>query len=206
MSTDDRAWIAAIRNRDQDACDRLRNACYVSIHRCLIIWRWPQADDDAEDLAQDLTIRIIHIIDADENNIRSLQGFIARSAYNACNDYVRQARRNRLDDRASYIIDDIPPPNPNEFNERIDALIKLLPLLFEDPRMTEHQQAVIRCWLALPSNKKDLLMAYAVKEFSYSQVAKQLNRSRGYVSGTISRARSDLSGCLQRHGLDLRKI
>lgn len=163
---------------DRDAFSALIEAHYDFIHA--VAWRWSGVASDAEDIAQEVCIRLA----------RAVRGFRGNSAFrtwlytltlNAVRDHQRQtARRNR--DEKRLAIDPLYAAAPREHDDGGDDTL----------------------WMAvrtLPEKQRDAVLLVYAEGLSHAAAADVLGCSEKTVSWHLHEARKRLKDLLRKEAV-----
>lgn len=140
-------------------------------------YRMTNNSDDAEDLAQEVFIKVYRNLKAFRKDSK-FSTWIYRIAYNTCIDNHRKKRFKLLplnrggDDERDM---DIPSPTP----------------LPEDQVISDEQYSIIKeCIARLKPEYKSAIILRDIQNYSYREIADILNIPMGTVKSNISRARA----------------
>jgi len=144
--------------------------------------------EDAEEVTQDVFVRVYQKIDAFENRSQ-LSTWIYRIAVNCCKDFVKaKNRKKRFGFLTSLFHED-----SGEIN---------LPENFIHPGVDlEYQEAVARIFAlidVLPENQKTALLLSKIEQKSLREVAEILSVSEKAAESLLHRARENLSKKLRQ--------
>ena len=163
----DRAGFAALVSRHYD-------------HIFRIAWKWCGSRDDAEDIAQDVCLRLARNIASFDGNAR-FSTWLYRVVLNATRDHHRRRRAD-----ARKVADWQADPT--------QALRSTSDLATDDHRLSELWQAVRQ----LPEKQCDAVMLVFGEELSHADAARVLGCAEGTVSSNIHDAKKRLKLLLQQ--------
>ena len=178
----DYEWVEAAKNGDQKAYDYLLNKYRKSVYYMLL--KMVNNADDAEDLTQEAFAKAFSSLKKFDPKY-AFSTWLFRIATNNCIDFIRKKRvqtvsinnpyMNSDGDRISFDIKD-PNLNPNE------VMLK-----------KQRKQYLLKAIDRLPEKYKRLVELRYFKEFSYEEVAKELDLPLGTVKAQLFRARELLN-------------
>ncbi len=160
---------------DAAAFARLVERQYDRIHR--LAWRLTGTETDAEDVAQDVCIKLGTAIRAFRGDAE-VSTWIWRITYNAATDVLRQRQR-------------IKPFEPSEMMRLIDA-----PLTITPEADTEPHQVWARVQELPPKQRDAVLLVYG-EEMSHAEAATVMGCSEKTVSWHLHEARKRLKTMLE---------
>lgn len=171
----DEELVAALRQSDRNAFDRLVHRHLASIHRYL--WRLTGSPEDAEELAQETFLRLWQRAASYRPGKARLTTWLHRVAHNLAVDELRRRRPQGsvADDEA---VDDSADPEAGalaaETRRRLDAAIR-----------------------ALPASQRSALLLCQVQGLSNREAASVLDVSVRGLESLLARARRNLRESLQ---------
>src|SRR6187399_659469 len=167
---------------DQQAWEEI-----VRLHRRKVFniaYKFVGRHDEAEDLTQDIFLRIfkaLHTFDRRAN----FQTWLISISRNLCIDHYRSLRKERETMARDVDANDLSPASPDRSPER---------------RIEEHDvKALVRSALAeLPAGLREAVVLRDLQEFSYLEIAEKLRLPEGTVKSRINRGRLELARQITR--------
>ena len=167
------ALVVRARNGDGDAFAELIEGQYERIYR--IAWRWCGQRADAEDIAQDVCVKIGQGIAAFDGR-SAFSSWVYRITLNAARDWHRAgARRGRHHDAFADV-------SPTEVEPEQEAAATACELW-----------AAVR---SLPDKQRDAVLLVYAEELSHAQAAAIMGIKEATVSFHVFEARKTLRGLL----------
>jgi len=169
---DDVALVNALKSGNTNAfrflVDKNRNLVWH------MVLRMTNRQEDAEDLCQEIFIRVFKQIDKFRGDSK-LSTWIGSIAYNACVDHVRKSKREVLSDASS-----LEPVNM--------AASDVSPLLNNIDRntMTKLVHQIIE---KMPLQYRTVVTLFHLEEFSYREIEEITGMPEGTVKSYLSRGR-----------------
>ncbi len=167
------ALVVRARNGDADAFSELIEEHYERIYRTA--WRWCGHRDDAEDIAQEVCVKIGQAI-AGFDGRSAFSSWVYRITLNAVRDWQRAGSR-----RGRYA----------------DAYAKVSPA---DQAADQEEAATSRqIWAAvrtLPEKQRDAVLLVYAEELSHAEAADIMGIKEATVSFHVHQARKTLRGLL----------
>lgn len=163
---------------DAAAFARLIDRHYDRIHR--LAWRLTGTETDAEDVAQDVCIKLGHAIGSFRGDAE-VSTWIWRITYNAATDVLRQRQR-------------IKPFEPSEMMRLVDVSVTV------EPEGQDEPHAVWARVQDLPPKQRDAVLLVYGEEMSHSQAATVMGCSEKTVSWHLHEARKRLKAMLEAVG------
>lgn len=174
--------------------EELARSIFVAARRAILSWRCPP--DDAEDLAQDVTLRVLAVVAAEESRAGHEDGLVRVAARNAFVDWYRRTHR-----QVRVSLDDVPEKTLDEaWEEMADR---------RGTRMESRRDDCDRLWALLPSapaSYRKVIEAAYIEGKSISALVEeelgpgasganeeQWERARNRVDQRLSRARKWLA-------------
>lgn len=168
-----RALVARAQNGDAEAFAELVEDHYDLIHRTA--WKWCGNRDDAEDVAQDVCVKLGSAI-AGFDGRSAFSSWVYRITLNAVRDMQRAGKR-----RGKYA----------------DAYAEIAP---EDQPAEQEEAATSRqLWAAvrqLPEKQRDAVLLVYAEELSHAAAAEIMGVREATVSWHVHEARKTLRGLL----------
>ena len=171
LNGDDSAWEAVVNSYGR----RIYNLSY----------RYTNRRDEAEDLTQEILIRVYQNLKSYRSESGSFQNWILRVARNLIIDHYRQVRRypqaGGSEELETMNIKDEQLPNPQR--------------KFEQAEASRFLQNGLQ---ALPPELKEAIVLRDLEGMAYNDMANLLNIPEGTVKSRISRGRLELAKLLLR--------
>lgn len=167
------ALAVRARHGDAEAFAELIGGQYDRIYR--IAWRWCGHRDDAEDIAQDVCVKIGQAI-AGFDGRSAFSSWVYRITLNAVRDYQRSRQRQ---------------------GRHADAYADLTPS--EEPASQEATATGRQLWqavAALPAQQRDAVLLVYAEERSHAEAADIMGIKEATVSFHVHAARKTLRGLL----------
>jgi len=142
-----------------------------------VAYRFMQQAEEAEDVVQDIFIKIWQMRDDLPPNERLLP-FILAMTRNLCIDRLR-ARHETEDESA--IVEDVSTSNPVEEKDRLQQMMKMI--------------------AQLPDTQQQVLKLRVFKELTTEEISTKLNLSETNVRQLLSRARRQLKELATKQGV-----
>ena len=169
LQGDDAAWEAVVISHGK----RLFNLSY----------RYTNRRDEAEDLTQEILVRVYQNLKSYRSEAGSFQSWILRVARNLIIDRYRQSRRyaqtGGSEELGRLNLADSKIPNPHRAAEQ-----------------TEASQFLQNGLLALPPELKEAIILRDLEGMAYSEIAELLQIPEGTVKSRINRGRVELAKVL----------
>jgi RNA polymerase sigma-70 factor (ECF subfamily) len=168
-----RALVVRAQNGDADAFAELIEDHYDLIHRTA--WKWCGNRDDAEDIAQDVCVKLGRAI-AGFDGRSAFSSWVYRITLNAVRDMQRAGKR-----RGRYA----------------DAYAEIAPE--EQPAEQEEATTSSQLWAAvrqLPEKQRDAVLLVYAEELSHAAAAEIMGIREATVSFHVHEARKTLRGLL----------
>ena len=168
-----RALVARARNGDPEAFGELIEDHYDLIHRTA--WKWCGNRDDAEDIAQDVCVKLGRAI-AGFDGRSAFSSWVYRITLNAVRDMQRAGKR-----RGKYA----------------DAYAEIAPE--DQPAEQEEAATSSQLWAAvrqLPEKQRDAVLLVYAEELSHAAAAEIMGIREATVSFHVHEARKTLRGLL----------
>lgn len=168
-----RALVVRAQNGDADAFAELIEDHYDLIHRTA--WKWCGNRDDAEDIAQDVCVKLGRAI-AGFDGRSAFSSWVYRITLNAVRDTQRAGKR-----RGRYA----------------DAYAEIVPE--EQPAEQEEAATSSQLWAAvrqLPEKQRDAVLLVYAEELSHAAAAEIMGIREATVSFHVHEARKTLRGLL----------
>lgn len=149
-------------------------------------YRWTLSQHDAEDLVQDVLVRLATRVEEMEQ-VESLKPWLLRVLYNR---YVDLYRRNK----ASPIADELAADDDEEGTA---GLIDSHPDPHDAFRQLESRQTIERALLTLDAEQRDVVLLHDMEGYTAEEVAEIMGTSIGTVKSRLHRAREKLKRALE---------
>jgi len=203
LNFDPRRFVSTFGNRIGDKELRVLSGDFKLVERCLqgddaawemvvnsygrrihnVSYRYTSRRDEAEDLTQDIFIRVYQNLKSYHSEAGSLQNWILRIARNLVIDRYRQSRRFQpiggSEELEAMNISDDKAPNPQRAAEQVEA--------------SKFLQDGLQ---ALPPELKEAIILRDLEGMAYQQIADLLGIPEGTVKSRISRGRLELARLL----------
>jgi RNA polymerase sigma-70 factor (ECF subfamily) len=167
----DETLVARARRGDETAFARLVERHYGLIFR--IAWRWSRDRSDAEDIAQDVCVKLAHAI-ASFRGESAFSTWLTRMTINAAKDLAR-ARARRVRDVAALAL--VPEDGaPCEATRQAE----------------EESSALWRAVDALPARQRDAMLLVYAEGMKHADAARALGCREGTLSWHVHQARKTL--------------
>jgi RNA polymerase sigma-70 factor, ECF subfamily len=171
LQGDDAAWEAVVSSYGK----RIYNLSY----------RYTNRKDEAEDLTQEIFIRVYQNLKGFRAEMGSLQNWVLRIGRNLIIDNYRQTRRYQMaggtQEMEAMNLKDEKNPNPQRAAEQEEASAFLMNGL-----------------QALPPELKEAVILRDLENLSYQEIAELLSIPEGTVKSRINRARLELAKLLTK--------
>jgi len=151
-----------------------------------LAYRWTGQQDRAEDLVQELLVRLVERLEEMEQ-IESLRPWLIRILYNRYVDDYRRQRRSPIDDRHSGWNPTAEEPEPDP----LDVPDPEHPSEREDQRRQLH-----RALKQLEPEQRDLVLLHDLEGYTAEEAAEILAIPLGTVKSRLHRARARLKQLL----------
>jgi len=175
----DQELIAKIKNHDQNAFKQLFEQYQHLVYN--ICYRMSGNREEAEDITQDVFIKIYHAIDKFRGDAK-LSSWIYRVAVNTC---LKRERRKKLENWISleFLFQDkekFHPVSPDETP-------------YQEVEITERERIVQQAIQQLPSRQKTALILHRYENLSYTEIAAVMKISLSAVESLLHRAKDTLT-------------
>ncbi len=177
--------VARARDGDRYAFEQLLERNYDFIFR--VAWRWTANQEDAEDIAQEICIRLGHSIRSFKGK-SSVKTFLYAMILNAVRDHGRKVARESRNKREFHAHELTQTPASHELE--IGS--------HENEQATALWEAVRQ----LPERQRDAVLLVHGEGVSHSEAAKAMDCTEKTVSWHIHEARKRLKQKLQSGGSD----
>lgn len=185
MSETDLELIKQCRNGDSSAWERIVREYSRSVYK--LAYRFTSRHESAEDLTQEVFIRIYRSLDQYDPQLGDLSNWLMRLARNLIIDDYRKRRRQPADSSSSDDLDDH---------------MHHLSGGFENPhRRIERQERSLQVHAAIEKLSPDLkecVIMRDIDEMSYQEIVDKLQIPEGTVKSRINRGRIELAKVLRR--------
>jgi RNA polymerase sigma-70 factor, ECF subfamily len=153
-------------------------------------YRYTNRKDDAEDLTQEILIRVYQNLKSYRSEAGSFQNWILRVARNLVIDHYRQMRRNPQtggsEELETMNIKDVKIPTPQRAAEQSEAA-----------------QFLQKGLQALSPELKEAIILRDLEGMAYNEMAELLNVPEGTVKSRINRGRLELAKLLMKRRVQL---
>ena len=154
-----------------------------------VIYNMLKNDNDIEDIAQDVFIKVYRNIDKFKGN-SSLYTWIYRITTNMCLDYMKK-------NKSMIYIDEKVQLDDSEVDLQLTSKEKLQDELYEEKEMNQKLNKAID---KLPDKQKAMIVLRDIKGLSYDEISEILEIKLGTVKSQINRARLKLKEILENDG------
>ncbi|KAF0243020.1 MAG: RNA polymerase sigma-70 factor ECF subfamily [bacterium] len=183
MSESDLELITHCRNGNSDAWEKVVREYSRSVYK--LAYRFTSRHESAEDLTQEVFIRIYRSLDQYDPELGDLSNWLMRLARNLIIDDYRKRRRQ-----------------PADSSDDLDDHIHHLSGGFENPhRRIERQERSLQVHSAIEKLSPDLrecVIMRDIDELSYQEIVDRLQIPEGTVKSRINRGRIELAKVLRR--------
>lgn len=175
----DRELVAKIKNGDQNAFRQLFEQYQHLVFN--ISYRMSGNQEEAEDITQDVFIKIFHAIEKFRGDAK-LSSWIYRIAVNTC---LKRERRKKLENWISldFLFQDEGKFQPQAPDKTPDQQIEIL----------EKEQIVQKAIHSLPERQKTALILHRYENLSYEEIATVMEISLSAVESLLHRAKDNLT-------------
>lgn len=150
-------------------------------------YRWTQSQSDAEDLVQDVLLKVAGRVDEMER-IDSLRPWLIRIVYNRYVDLYRRSRASPIGEAS---------PDPWSADEsEIQDRIAQAPEHSSAITQLEQQRALLLGLQALDDEQRDTVLLHDLEGYTAVEVAEIMQTHIGTVKSRLHRARSKLKDIL----------
>lgn len=150
-------------------------------------YRWTQSQTQAEDLLQDIFVRLASKVE-DMEQVESLRPWLVRILYNRYVDLYRRQRNSPLDESSSGWVPDEEAENDPVAQARDSR---------DDFAQLELQQSLLRALHQLDNEPRDVVLLHDMEGYTAEEVAEIMQTSVGTVKSRLHRARARLRELLQ---------
>lgn len=150
-----------------------------------------QNTNDAEDITQEVFIKVYHHLHQHQPELSSLKTWIYRITVNQCLDFLKSKKTKK---RFGFMVSIFKP----EFNELTFDLadFKHPGVLMEDK---EELQQLFKAINQLPENQKTAIILCRIEELSQKEVAEMMKTSVKAVESLLQRAKQNLAKILKEN-------
>lgn len=177
-----------LRPRKQDRFEELLRPHIELLYR--MAFRWTQSQHRAEDLVQDVLVRLVSQVDAMEQ-VENLQPWLVRIVYNRYVDLYRRQRNSPIDERHSGWA-----PEDEEETAANDPISQAVDNR-DDFAQLELQQSLSRALAQLEPEQRDLVLLQDMEGYSAEEAAEILQINLGTAKSRLHRARAKLRELLR---------
>ena len=146
-------------------------------------YRWTQSQDSAEDLVQELLIKLVPRIKEMEQ-IESLRPWLLRILYNRYVDDYRHARTSPVDESQSGW-------NPDDGDDPADIVSQAVDPI-QPGEQEELRLSLQKALLQLEEGQRDVVLLHDMEGYTAEEVAEILDIALGTVKSRLHRARTQL--------------
>jgi RNA polymerase sigma-70 factor (ECF subfamily) len=169
LQGDDAAWEIVVSSHGK----RIYNLSY----------RYTNSRDEAEDLTQEILIRVYRNLESYRPEAGSFQNWTLRIARNLIIDFYRRSRRHQQtggsEELEAMSLSDDTSPNPQRVAEQMEAA-----------------QFLQKGLQSLPPELKEAIILRELEGLSYQEIAELLHVPEGTVKSRINRGRLELAKLL----------
>lgn len=145
-------------------------------------YRWTQSQADAEDLVQDILVRLAHRVD-EMQQIDSLRPWLIKILYRRFIDLYRRHQNSPVEHEHEHW-----QPDEAELGSRIEQAADNR----NDIRQLEMQQTLLVAMAELESGQRDVVLLHDMEGYTALEVANILEISVGTVKSRLHRSREKL--------------
>lgn len=149
-------------------------------------YRWTQSQSDAEDLVQDILLKVASRLDEMEQ-LDSLRPWLIRILYNRYVDLYRRVQASPVDAPSGQWSAD-----EGEINDRIAQAPEHTSAISQ----LEQQRTLLFGLQALDDDQRDVVLLHDLEGYTATEVAEIMQTSIGTVKSRLHRARSKLKELL----------
>ena len=180
LATDD--LIVRCLNGDQAAWEAIVRLHWRKVFN--IAYKFVGRHDLAEDLTQDVFLKLFKSLDTFDRRA-NFQTWLISVSRNLCIDHYRSVRKERETVNRDIDPAELSPAAPDK---------SAYALLEQRDRVQMLREALDK----LPPTLRTAVMLRDIQEFSYQEIATQLNLPEGTVKSRINRGRTELARQIQR--------
>jgi RNA polymerase sigma-70 factor (ECF subfamily) len=159
-----------------------------------LCYRFTGSSHDAEDLTQDVFIKVYGNLASFDLTRGSFQTWITTLARNLLVDHFRRSKQQRVTDSMDAGWDD------NEEQQIADRLSDPRPTPHEHAAQKELQKMVQQALTKVSPELREAVILRDLQDMDYKEIAQVLRIPEGTVKSRISRGRAELARLLQRNG------
>lgn len=146
-------------------------------------YRWTNAQDRAEDLVQELLIKLVPRVEEMEQ-IESLRPWLLRILYNRYVDDYRRARSSPVDESQSGWNPDEDEPVADAISQAVDPI--------QPGEQEELRQSLHKALSLLEPEQRDVVLLHDMEGYTAEEVAEIMAIQVGTVKSRLHRARARL--------------
>lgn len=147
-------------------------------------YRWTNAQDRAEDLVQELLIKLVPRVE-DMEQIESLRPWLLRILYNRYVDDYRRGRSSPIDESHSGW-------NPDDEDEPVADVISQAAEPVPSGEQEELRQSLHKALSLLEPDQRDVVLLHDMEGYTAEEVAEIMATQVGTVKSRLHRARARL--------------
>ena len=181
-SPDIDALIARCLDGDQVAWSQIVRQHWRKVFN--LAYKFVGRHDEAEDLTQDIFLKIfksLHTFDRRAN----FQTWLVSVSRNLCIDHYRSVRKERETIDRNVDAGELTPAAPGQS-------------AYQTLEQRDRVELLRRAMAELPPTLREAVVKRDIQEFSYQEIADQLNLPEGTVKSRINRGRTELARQVQR--------
>jgi RNA polymerase sigma-70 factor (ECF subfamily) len=184
LETNDAELVRRCRSGDRDAWEVIVRQHHQRIYN--LAYRFTGRFDEAEDLTQEIFLKVYRILGSYQTGAASFGTWMARVARNHLIDHYRKykAERTRTD----------------PLEEQYDRAIEYASRADNPGQIFERQETsaqIHRLLLQLPEDQREAVILRDLEEFTYEEIAVMLGVPVGTVKSRINRGRIELARLLR---------
>src|SRR5258705_2566069 len=171
---------------DQSAWDQIVKQYWRKVFN--VAYKFVGKHDAAEDLAQDIFLKIFKALDTSDRR-RNFQTWLISVSRNLCIDHYRSVRKERETIDRDVDANELTPASP---------LVSPIAALEQRDRVALLRQALAQ----LPATLRTAVVMRDLQELSYQEIATRLDLPEGTVKSRINRGRTELARQVRKLGGD----
>ncbi|MES3008777.1 MAG: RNA polymerase sigma factor [Pseudomonadota bacterium] len=177
--------------RSAKATERLREHQFTELLRPHIelmyrmAYRWTRSEADAEDIVQDVLIRLADRVD-EMLDIEQLRPWLIKCVYRRFVDLHRSHASNPLQAESSLF------GTHAEMDDEAPSLASLQADARDDYAQLDDRDALLKALATLDDDQRDVILLHDAEGYSASEVAEILGENIGTIKSRLHRARNKL--------------
>ncbi|OGT73779.1 MAG: hypothetical protein A3H44_02700 [Gammaproteobacteria bacterium RIFCSPLOWO2_02_FULL_57_10] len=148
-------------------------------------YRWTRSEADAEDIVQDVLIRLADRVD-EMLQIEQLRPWLIKCVYRRFVDLYRSQESNPLQAESSLF------GISSEMDDEAPSLASLQADPRDDYAQLDDREALLKALETLDDDQRDVVLLHDAEGYSASEVAEILEENIGTVKSRLHRARNKL--------------